>query len=141
MKTTFLFLLCAVALHADDARVTAEPNLEKRSRIALDEAESMLKEARQSYNAGNTKEAQKQIDDVARYTEMAYTALEATGKNARKSPKYFKYAEIKSRELMRRLDALAQEMDVADRGMVEPAKDRIRKVHEEILSGIMGKKR
>jgi hypothetical protein len=141
VKSIFVFLLCAIALHGDDARVTAEPNLEKRSRLALDEAESALKEARQSYNAGNTKEAGKQIDEVARYTEMAYAALEATGKNPRKSPKYFKSAEIKSRELIRRLDALALEMDAADRGMVEPAKDRIRKVHEEILSGIMGKKR
>ena len=141
MKTILLILLCAIALQADDARVTAEPNLEKRSRLALDEAEGAIKEAKQAYNAGDTKAAQKQIDEVARYTEMAFAALEATGKNARKSPKHFKYAEIKSRELVRRLDALAQEMDAADRGMVDPAKDRIRKVHEEILSGIMGKKK
>ena len=141
MKTIFLFLLCAIALHSDDARVAAEPNLEKRSRLALDEAENAVKQAKQAYYAGNTQETQKEIDEVARYTEMAYAALESTGKNPRKSPKYFKYAEIKSRELIRRLDALAQEMDAADRGMVEPAKDRIRKVNEEILSGIMGKKR
>ncbi len=133
-------LLGGWALRADDARVKAEPNLEKRSRLALDEAEAGVKEAKEAYHKGDLKTAQKQIEEVARYTELAFESLKKTGKNPRRSPKYFKQAEIRSRDLLRRLDALAQDMDAADRSLVEPAKERIRKVNEEILSGIMGKK-
>ena len=136
-----LILLGAASLCAEEARLSAEPNLEKRSRLAMDLAQAALKDARDAYNAGETKGAQKQIDQMAAYTEAALEALQETGKNARKSPKHFKYLEIKSRELLRRLDALAQEMDFNDRPMTEPAKERIRKVHEAVLSGIMGKKR
>ena len=133
-------LLCGWALWADEARIQAEPNLEKRSRVALDEAEDSVDAAKKAYHVGDLTTAEQRIDDVARYTEMAFAALKATGKNPRRSPKHFKHAEIKSRSLLRQLDGLAHYMDASDRTMVDPAKERIRKVNEEILAGIMGKK-
>ena len=55
MKTFLWLLLSCARLLADLAQVRAEPNLEKRSRIALENAEHSLKASRQAYEGGDLK--------------------------------------------------------------------------------------
>jgi hypothetical protein len=47
---------------------------------------------------------------------------------------------LKTRELMRRLEGLAQAIDSDDRPFVENVRDRVSKVHDDLIQDIMQKK-
>jgi len=67
-------------------------------------------------------------------------SLNQTGKNPSRSPKHFKYAELKTRELLRKLDGFRDEMSVADRPAVDRVIGTVQKIHDALLEGVMGKK-
>ena len=69
--------------------------------------------------------------------DLAETSLHETGKNPRKSPKWFKRAESSTRDLLRRLDAFQQSMDVTDRPMLDAVKSKVQQVHEDLLLGVL----
>ena len=134
-------LACGPAM-ADLAQVRAEPNLEKRAHGALDNAERALKASRKAYEAGDLPQTQTLLDEVKDSVGLAEESLNATGKNPIKSPRHFKYAEIKTEDLLRKLNGLSQDMNVADRPLIDPVKARLQEVHENLLQGIMmGKKK
>jgi hypothetical protein len=68
---------------------------------------------------------------------LAFASLQKTGKDPRKNPKWFKRAEIGTRELLRKLDAFQREMDFADRAMLNQVRGRVQQVHDELLVGLM----
>jgi hypothetical protein len=134
-------LLLAGVVRADLGPAKAEPNLEKRSKLALDNAEQALKAARQEYAKGDDARVAALATEIRESVELAGASLQETGKNPRKSPKWFKRAEIETRDLLRRLDAFQQEMSMADRGVLDPVKAKVQQVHEELLLGVMEGKR
>ncbi len=145
MRTTVHFVIAAALwlaapARADLAAAKAEPNLEKRSRAALENANQALRKAKDVY-AADTKEAAVLLEEVAESVEVSGDALRATGKNPSRNPKHFKYAEIATRDLARKLDHFAKDVDEADRELVEQAKARVQRIQDEILHGIMGKKK
>lgn len=119
----------------DQAR--AEPNLEKRSKLALENADAVLKEAREAYRAGNSTETAAKVTELEESVELAYDSLTGTGKNPRKSPKYFKQAEMATRELGRKLDDFQREMSYNDRASLDAVKAKIQQVHDDLLTGLM----
>lgn len=129
--------LFAGSLRADLQTVKAEPNLEKRSKLAMENADRALKEARAAYAKGEFKETETAIAEVQESVELAVESLRETGKNPRKSPKWFKRTEIETRDLLRKLDNFRDEMSVVDRPPVEKAIAKIQHVHDELLSGVM----
>ena len=142
MRVLLATLLCCFSLAADLAQVRAEPNLEKRSRAALELADRSLKASRQAYSAGDAQDAAVLLDEVAQSVELAEASLKATHKDPIKSPKHFKYAEIKTVELLRKIDAFSQDMSVDDRPMLEKLKGIVQGAHDRLLHGIMmGKKK
>lgn len=120
--------------------VRKEPNLEKRSELALGNAESALDKAREAYQKGDDAAFKTALTEVSDSIALCKQSLDESGKNARKSPKYFKKAEIGIRKLSRRLDNLQVEVSVDDRPLVEPVTARAHQFQEEILLAIMGKK-
>jgi len=135
-----LILLAAAPsgwLRADLTQVKAEPNLEKRSKLALDHAESTLKSARGAYNNGDSDKTKALISEVGASVELAEISLKETGKNPRKSPKYFKRAEIETRALLKKIEAFQDEMNVADRPTLDPLRAKVQQVHDDLLMGIM----
>jgi hypothetical protein len=136
-----LMLLAGIAAAADLDAVKAEPNLEKRSRLALENADRALKNAREAYNKGEMGQAAGLIREVQDSVLLAEASLKETGKNPRKSPKWFKRAEIQTRDLIRKLDAFGHEMGVDDRPMLAPVKAKVQQVHEDLLLGVMEGKR
>jgi len=139
-----LLLLAAAAsmLSAFDLNsIRKEPNLEKRSELALGNAETALDRARDAYQKGSDADFKEALAEVSDSIELCKQSLDESGKNARKSPKYFKKAEIGIRKLSRRLDNLQVEVSVDDRPAVEPVVGRAHKLQEEILLAIMGKKK
>ena len=138
----FLALLALLAaagsLSADLKKAMAEANLEKRSRLAIESAEAALKAAREAYESGNLPQSQALMDETLASIELADESLRQTGKNPRKKPKHFKHAEMKTRDLLRNIESLENLMSYTDRPVIKKLKARTRKIHEELLAGIMG---
>jgi hypothetical protein len=140
MAGAFLLLAAGVSL-ADLDQARAEPNLEKRSKLALDNAVAALKEAREAYKAGDMQKVNAKASEVQESAELAFTSLVKTGKDPRKSPKWFKRAEIESRDLLRSIETLEHDMSFDDRVILEKAKQKVQQVHDDLLTGLMEGKR
>ncbi len=120
--------------------IVNEPNLEKRARLALTNAEWELTEAKSAYSAGDLKGTETALNLMQQSVEIARDALNQTGKDARKRSKPFKEGESKTRELLRHIDALQNAMDIDDRKIIEAPKNKVQEVHDAWLLGIMGDK-
>ncbi len=142
MAATAVLLAFAGVGQADLKKAMAESNLEKRSQLALDNATTAYKAARVAYDKGETERVQESIREIQESVELAQTSLNQTGKNPRKSPKYFKKAEMDTRELLKRIDAFEHDMSFNDRPMLEKLKAKVQQVHDDLLVGLMeGKKK
>jgi len=141
MACALLALVSAAPSRADLKAARAEPNLEKRSKLALENAAGALKAARQAYNKGDNDQVTAKAAEIQESVELAQASLKQTGKNPRSHPKYFKQAEIATRDLLRRLDAFQQEMSYLDRPLLDKVKAAIQQVHDDLLLGLMEGKR
>jgi hypothetical protein len=129
-------LLSGGGLHADLKRALAEPNLEKRSGLALENAAAALKSARGAYDKGDNDQVAKDVAEVLESVDLAATSLSQSGKNPRRSD-WYKKAEIATRDLSRRIDAFQEQMSYVDREMLDKLKARVQQVHDELLLGVM----
>ncbi len=136
----FGLAVVAVALASGLDNVKLEPNLEKRSRLALENANTAIDGARQAYTSGDFAHLTAELAQVRESVNVCLEALDATGKDARKSPKAFKRAELQIRELLRRLKSLDNDVSVEDRPEVQKTEQRLQEVHDELISRIMSKK-
>lgn len=138
MTTRLLLVLLAMGiLRADLERAKAEPSLEKRSALALDNATQALARAREAYTKGDNPQVEALAKEIQESVELAETSLHQTGKNPRKSPKWFKRAENSTRDLLRRLDAFQREMELADRPKLDAVKAKVQQVHDDLLLGVL----
>ena len=124
----------------DRGAVKSEPNLEKRSDRALDNANLALDAARDAYGRGEVEQSKTELEEVGASVDLAYESLQQTGKDPRRNGK-FKQAELRIRELLRRLEGFGQTMSFADRGVLEKIRDRVSTVHDDLLEGIMSKRK
>lgn len=135
-------LTLAGSLQADLTRARAEPNLEKRSGLALENAATAYQKARTAYERGENEQVATALAEVQESVNLAYTSLKATGKDARKSPKWFKRAEIETRSLLRKLDGFHQAMSFSDRALMGSVKATVQQVHDDLLHELLqGKKK
>ena len=133
---TLLILLA----FADLAAVKSEPDLNRRSELALINADEKIDEARQAYQAGNEPAEDAAILEVAESVTVCYDALEKTHGAPRKS-RYFKHAELKVSALMRRLSGFRDEVSFDFRPKVDDVLKRLSDIHDELLSDIMSRKK
>jgi hypothetical protein len=133
----------AALVRAGDLKLAqAEPNLEKRSKLALDNATTALQGAREAYRAGDSEKMTALVAEVLDSVTLAYTSLQQTNKDPRRSPKWFKYAEVTTRDLLRKLGAFQDEMSFSERPALDKLKEKTQQVHDDLLLGLMeGKKR
>jgi hypothetical protein len=124
----------------DLAGVKSEPNLEKRSERALDNANLALDAARDAYGRGEFEHSKAELEEVGASVDLAYESLQQTGKDPRRNGK-FKQAELRTRELLRRLEGFGQTMSFADRSILDKIRDRVSTVHDDLLDGIMSKRK
>ncbi len=124
-------------LPADLKAALAERDLGKRSKLALDNAGAALKQAREAYQTGEDKALAAAALEIEESVSLAWDSLESTGKNPRKSPRWFKQAEIETRNLLKKLDTLQHDMGFEDRPVLDKAKARLQKVHDDLLKGVM----
>ena len=133
-----LGLISAPSLLPADLKIALnEKDLGKRSKLALDNAGAALKEAREAYQKGDDKALADAALEIEDSVSLAWDSLESTGKNPRKSPRWFKHAEIETRDLLKKLDTLQRDLAFEDRPVLDKAKARIQKVHDDLLKGVM----
>ena len=142
-RTAALALVLANAgwLRADLKQAMAEPNLEKRSKLALDNAAAAYQTARAAYDTGENEKVATAATEIIESVDLAYTSLMKTGKDPRRSPKYFKQAEIETRSLLRRIETFQQQMNFGDRELLDKTKAKVQQVHDDLLVGLMEGKR
>jgi hypothetical protein len=139
-------LLCIALLvpaaRADLKAALAERDLGKRSKLALENAGSAIKAARAAFEKGENAQVESAAIEVRESVDLAYDSLKSTGKDARKSPKWFKHAEIETRDLLKKLDTLQRDLNFQDRAVLNETKKRVQHVHDELLMELMeGKKK
>jgi hypothetical protein len=130
-------LATAGPVRADLKQAMAEPNLERRSKLALDNAAAAYQTARAAYDAGENEKVAAAANEITESVDLAYASLMKTGKDPRKSPKWFKQAEIETRNLLRRLETFQQQMSFADRELLDKTKAKVQQVHDDLLVGLM----
>ncbi len=124
-------------LHADLKTALAERDLGRRSKLALENAGAAMKAARESYQKGDNAALAAAAQEIEDSVGLAWDSLESTGKNPRKSPRWFKQAEIETRNLLKKLDSLQHDMGFEDRPVLDKAKARLQQVHDDLLTGLM----
>jgi len=134
------FLLIVVLAFADLAAVKAEPDLNRRSELALMNAEEKLDEAREAYMAGNDAAEAADVQEIGASVELCYESLEQAHGAPRKS-RYYKRAELKTSELMRRLAGFRDEVNFDFRPKVDAVLKKISDIHDQLLSDIMSRKK
>jgi hypothetical protein len=124
----------------DLAAVKAEPDLNRRSELALANAEEKLDAARQAYRAGNDAAEAADIQEVGDSVALCYQSLEQTHGAPRKS-RFYKRAELKVSELMRHLTGFRDEVNFELRPKVDAVLKQISDIHDQLLSDIMSKRK
>jgi hypothetical protein len=135
-----MFVLALLIAFADITAVKSEPDLEKRSELALLNADHAIDEARQAYNSGNDQAQHAALMEVQQLVEASYDALEHSNKNPRRS-KYYKNAELKVRALMRRLTSFREEVGFETRQSVDTVIRKLSDVHDQLINDVMSKKK
>ena len=131
-----------VSLQAIDlASIRQEPNLERRSQLAMESANAALDTARTAYQANDLDKTRASLDEVGDAVTLAYDSLKQTGKEARRDPKFFKKTELATRQMLRRIEGMAEGMNFEDRSLVDKVRERVTAIHENLLQDIMGKKK
>jgi hypothetical protein len=124
-------------LQADLKAALAEHDLGKRSKLALENAAAALKTAREAYQQGDNAAVAASAREIQESVDLAWESLESTGKNPRKSPRWFKQAEIETRNLLKKLETLQHDMSFEDRAVLDNARAHTQKVHDDLLTGLM----
>ncbi len=81
-----------------------------------------------------------ELDKAAGEVEKVLQILVDTGKPPYKNAKHYKKAELKTREILRRIDTLLRDAGIDEREALQSAHDRVQAVHEKLLEGVMMKK-
>ncbi len=126
-------------LTAADLQVAKnEPNLEKRSRLALANADQAISEAREAYAVQNMKVTEAKLAEVRESVELAQAALAASGKKPGKSP-----GTVQIRRDQKPQTAAAAGWIKAGNGLrptarsIEPVQNRVQEIHDAWLDGIL----
>jgi len=120
-------------------QVKAEPNLERRAKLAIDFAVAAEKLAETAYSNGDMTQTADMLKITAEAMTIAQDSLLATGKKPGRNPAPYKYGEQRSRELLVRLGDLQRKMDAEERETIDAPMAKVQEIHDSWFEGIMGK--
>ncbi len=133
-------LLALFLAFADIAAVKTEPDLNKRSELALANADQAVDDARKAAQAGDDQALAAALQEVDESVAVCVDALQQTHSAPRKS-KYYKRAEMKTNALIRRLTGLQDQVGYESRDRVTALIRKVSDAHDQLLSEIMSKKK
>ncbi len=118
-------------------RFANEPNLEKRSKSALDYAHDAVSRVEKAYENADPDLAREILTSILSAVAISQASLDDTGKNARKKPKHFKRAEIGSRKLLKELQSLERMLTFDERQDLAPVIAQLEEINRDLLLKIM----
>jgi len=133
-----LVIMSSLPALADLEEVKKETNLPRRSRLALENADTALDRAREAYRKGDGEGLDQSLAEVTASVELAYESLVEQGRNPRRNAQPYKRGEISTRELLRRLETFRDEMSYTDRDRIAPTIEAVEKAHSDFLRDVMG---
>jgi hypothetical protein len=133
-------LMALLLIAADIEAVKSEPDLERRSELALAGADKQIDAAKEAFSGGDEKAQEQALVEVRELVDVSYDALEHANRAPRKS-KYYKNAEMKVTALLRRLHSFRDQVGFESREAVDSVIKRVSYVHDELLAAIMSKKK
>ncbi len=140
MTSLFLLvLLAAQPVPSSLEQVKAEANAEHRARLAIDYAAVAEKNAETAYAKGDLDATVAALKNVGESIGTAQDSFVASHKTPGRNPGPFKYAEMRSRELLIRLSDLERRMDLDERGLIAGVKTKVQDIHDAWFEGIMGR--
>lgn len=134
-----LFLLLAQPAPSSLEEVKAEANPEHRARLAIDYAAAAERNAEADYAKGDAKATSVDLKNVEESLETAQESLVESHKTPGRNPGPYKYAEMRTRELLIRLSDLERRMEDEERGLIARVKARVQEIHDAWFEGIMGR--
>jgi hypothetical protein len=121
--------------------ILAEKAFDKRAELALKEADEEISAAAKSYSeGGDIKAFRSHVGAVSELVEFTLKSLQDSGMRGGKRTKNFKRAELKMRNLLRRLETLEIQVSADDRPPVEQAQKVVSEAREHVLYDIMSKR-
>jgi hypothetical protein len=137
--TTFWMLLW-LAFAPDLTAVKAEPDPDRRSELALANADQGIDSARDALTKGDIKTVETSLGEVRQAVELSYESLHQSREKPRHS-KFYKRAELKILALLRRLNTLRDDLEADNREPADAVISRLRQLHDELLTDIMSKRK
>lgn len=134
------FALILFLAFADIGAVKSEPDLNKRSELALQNADQAIDEARHASASNNDKALFAALTEVDESVALCFQSLEGTHSTPRKS-RYYKHAELKLTALLRRLTGLRDGVSYDLQPKVDAIIKKVSGVHDELLGEIMSKRK
>lgn len=135
-----LSLTVATGLRADLAKAKAEANLDRRTRLAMENAVLQLRVASEADKSGDWAKAKSALGEVGESVDLAYASQKATGRNPRNARQY-KDLEVRVRGLLKNLEDFRSTLDFTQREELASLVEHIRKVHDEVLLAVMTPKK
>ncbi|MGA2717084.1 MAG: hypothetical protein ABSG41_28700 [Bryobacteraceae bacterium] len=136
-----LFLLLAAPVPASLDQVRAETDPERRAKAAIDFAATAERNAEAAFSNGNVQDVVAQLNTMKESMEMTRDSLVASRKTPGRNPKLYKYFELRSHELLMRLEDFERRMFLEERDVVAVPKARVQEIHDFWFEGIMGRRK
>ena len=131
-------LFCLGAQRGSLAEIQAIADRETRSRQALAFAWERLDIASKAYQNEDRTAGRQALESIGGAVDLAVTSLEATGKYARRHPRHFKHAEIRTRQLLVQLKQLRGKLYLGDQGDFDVLIGQVEAANARLLRGLMG---
>jgi hypothetical protein len=134
------FALILWMAFADLASVKAEPALDRRSELALANADRAIDDARKAYADGDGSAQKAALDEIQESVQVSFSALDQMHGKPRNS-KYYKHAELKTRALIRRLNGFREEVGFESQQSIDAVVKSVSEVHDRLVDAIMSKEK
>ena len=131
-------LLCLAAQQGGLAEIQAIADRETRSRRALAFALEQLEIAGKAYQGGDPAAGRQALGRIGAAVDLAEASLQTTGKNARRYPRHFKHAEIRTRDLLGQLQQMQRKLYLGDQGDFDGLIKQIEAANARLLRSLMG---
>jgi len=137
---TLLLLLAQTAAPSLE-QVRAEPNPERRGKLAIEYAQAAERSAEAAYSKNDMAQVAAELKNMQNAVELAQQSFAQTGKTPQRNPGPYKSAELKTQDMLLRLGDLEKRMDADERPILIPSKEKVQEIHDAWFDGIMSKKK
>ena len=131
-------LLGFAAAAVDLKTIAADPNPARRARQALIYAEQACGRAGEACKANEYEQCNGLLDEIKESVELADKSLVQTGVDPRRNPRHHKDAEIRTRRIVRQVDAVRVYIHPEDMEHFESVYRRISEINDRLLAAIFG---